>query len=113
MDHCNVFLGNLYHASGHSTIFILVSKLHRRVGMPQIKRVTSPCRILFQLAAFPPAVPGTANKIYQSHEVFKVESPLQQPLSVAIKFFLKGGCSYYPFMDKEIIECLNMMHECL
>lgn len=80
---------------------------------PRLKGVTSPCGILFQLAPFPPAVPGLANKIYQSHGVFKVESPLQQSLSVAIKFFLKGGCYYYLFMDKEIIECLNVMHEFL
>lgn len=58
----------------------------------RLKGVTGPCRILFQSATFPPAVPGTANKIYQSQGIFKVESPLQQSLRVAIKFPLKGGC---------------------
>lgn len=59
---------------------------------PRLKRVTGPCRILFQSATFPPAVPGMAHKIYQSQGVFKVESPSQQLLRVAIKFPLKGGC---------------------
>lgn len=59
---------------------------------PRLKGITGPCRILFQLAAFPPAVPDMANKIYQSQRIFKEESPLQQSLNVAIKVSLKGGC---------------------
>lgn len=80
---------------------------------PRLKGVTGPCRILFQLAAFPPAVPGMANKIYQSQGVFKVDLLCHSHWALLLSFPWKVVVINTFFMDKGIIECLNMMHEFL
>lgn len=84
-----------------------VSKLHRRVGMFQIKVSNQPLLLLSCVAVL-----DMANKIlHESYWLFKMDSPLQKPLRVGHTFLLKGSCySYHLQMRKSKVVSMRLIN---